>query len=97
MCLVCGESIEQTRVAPCSAVPAASWRDQENLKPPGGKTQTRWWRRPPGQYWMHAACLRIAAHPSVPLQFLDRAASEQARASLLDTVILCDTAPATSC
>ncbi|HEX2063687.1 MAG TPA: hypothetical protein VHE80_04615, partial [Acidimicrobiales bacterium] len=44
---------------PCSAAKA---RDQARWP--------AWWRRPPDRYWMHAACLRRSAHPSVTLQFL---------------------------
>lgn len=77
VCLFCGGSIEQTKLDPCSAVLAASWRDQGFDKTRGARRSSAWWRRPPGQYWMHAACLRRAAHPSVPLHFLDLAEGDQ--------------------
>lgn len=72
-CLFCGEPIEPTAVDPCSAVLTAAPRAGEPEPARGRGARAKWWRRPPGVYWMHAACLRRAAHPSVALAFLDLA------------------------
>lgn len=74
-CLLCGEPIARSAVDPCSAVLSARRPDRAPGEPGGRRHRSAaaWWRRPPGQYWMHAACLRRAAHPSVPLRFLDAA------------------------
>ena len=70
-CLFCGEPIEPTEIDPCTAVFAASGREDPLEAKRRGSRSSPWWRRPPGQYWVHAACLRSAAHPTVPLYFLD--------------------------
>jgi hypothetical protein len=71
VCLFCGESIERTKVDPCTAVFAVS--PPEEPERTRGARKPSWWKRPPGQYWLHGACLRRATHPSVPLHFLDLA------------------------
>ncbi|MEZ5145398.1 MAG: hypothetical protein R2726_23235 [Acidimicrobiales bacterium] len=78
VCLLCGAAIEPTDVDPLTAViTAAPSADERSAERPRGarRPATTWWRRPPGQYWLHAACLRQAAHPTVPLPFLDVAES----------------------
>ena len=79
-CLFCGEAIERTAVDPCSAVIAPSLPTQP--RSPGDDAPARvigatWQQRPPGQFWLHAACLRRVAHPSVPLHFLDMAEEDE--------------------
>jgi hypothetical protein len=76
ICLFCGESIERTKVDPCTAVFAASSPDEGFDETRRARKSSSWWKRPLGQYWVHAACLRGAVHPSVPLQFLDLAESD---------------------
>jgi hypothetical protein len=75
-CLFCGQPIEPRGLDPLTAVvsvavppepDAATAADRVRRRRPG----PRWWRRPPGQYWMHESCLRQHAHPSVQLQFLE--------------------------
>ncbi len=70
VCLFCGQPIAPSAVDPCSAVLSAALPDGPEAAR-GHRKQSAWWRRPPGQYWMHADCLRGVAHPSVPLHFLD--------------------------
>lgn len=76
VCLFCGEPIEPTAVDPCSAVISVAARGEPADQGRAGRRSPQRWRRPPGQYWMHAACLRSVTHPSVPLQFLDLAEDE---------------------
>jgi hypothetical protein len=73
VCLFCGGTVARTGNDPCSAVlsVAEPGEPDEAAVDRGGRRRPAWWRRPPGQYWMHASCLRAAAHPSVPLHFLD--------------------------
>jgi hypothetical protein len=76
-CLFCGEAIEPSNLDPCSAVISASSPDGADNAGRRPKRSPSWWKRPPGQYWMHSACLRNAAHPSVPLHFLDSAEGDR--------------------
>jgi hypothetical protein len=74
-CLFCGEPIAPDGVDPLTAVIAAAPRARSDpdaaARPERRRPGARWWEQPPGQYWMHAACLRRHAHPSTALQFLD--------------------------
>jgi len=75
-CLFCGEPIAPDGVDPLTAVISAAPRagsdpDAAADRPKRRRPGPRWWEQPPGQYRMHAACLRRHAHPSTALQFLD--------------------------
>ena len=60
MCLFCGDAIEPTETDPCSGVFTAAWSEDD-------------FEKETAQYWFHARCLRMRAHPRVPLYFLDLA------------------------
>ena len=76
VCLLCGRPVQARGVEPLSAVLSVAAHEASAPDPTPGRPRRRrpglrWWERPPGQYWLHVACLREHAHPSVPLQFLD--------------------------